>query len=386
MTLEEELPRLFGELADDHVVGPPPVLGAELRVEHPPQQRPLLVLGLAAAACVAVVVGGLVVLSGRNADDPVVDQPTDPRPAATVPPDEPPTTGDLDTVVLLAPPADSGMNVREGSVQVWGSSAEVSGAVVAPDGTVFTIAVSPVPSRWLPDTADWESIPVERRALDTVAGREVAASIDGSAPDQIYRAVHDDCWNINITTADAPMWSPDFATLVEAMSTNAGIERDEGPAVIIDVPDGWTSLGGGAVPAGLDMGFVVEVDGVAHDVSLTQRPDAPVGVMVYGESNPVPFDHDGRQWWAIDVVTTPSWNTVVGETELGAFRITSDLSTDQLVAIVDELVPTSLSRIPRTMNDPISTAPQQMVDVADTVEAASRSCGWFGNGLALIGS
>ncbi len=76
MTLEEELPRLFDELAADHTVGSPPQLDASGSFKQPPSpQRPRVLVGLAAAAIVGVLVGGLVILSDR--DERGQDEPAD---------------------------------------------------------------------------------------------------------------------------------------------------------------------------------------------------------------------------------------------------------------------------------------------------------------------
>lgn len=67
MNLEEELPRLFDELAADHAVGSPPRLDAGVSFKRQRSaQRPRVLVGLAAAAIVGVLVGGLVILSGRG--------------------------------------------------------------------------------------------------------------------------------------------------------------------------------------------------------------------------------------------------------------------------------------------------------------------------------
>ena len=76
MTLEEELPRLFDELANHHTVGAPPQLDASSSFQQPPTpQRPRVMVGLAAAATVGVLVGGLVFLSGRG--ERTQNEPTD---------------------------------------------------------------------------------------------------------------------------------------------------------------------------------------------------------------------------------------------------------------------------------------------------------------------
>lgn len=178
--------------------------------------------------------------------------------------------------------------------------------------------------------------------------------------------MRDDCWSIEITTADAPMWSADLATLLGTMGTSADAQRDNDAPVSVHVPEGWTSLGGGLVPRGWTMELFVDVDGESHIVYLAQRPAAPVGMLLSGESNPVPFDHDGQQWWSIDVVTTPGRTTVVGDAGLGAFYINSDLSRDQLVTIIDSLVPTRSDMIPQAGLAPSDTVVDEMATELDS--------------------
>jgi len=290
----------------------------------------------------------------------------------------------------LAPPADS--DVRLVSVQDWDTSGVASGAVVAPDGTVFSIYVSPGPT-WLSDSPDWDAIPPERRGLDTVAGRDVAAIVDESAPGQIYRTVRDGCWSIEIVTADIPMWNDDVTTLIEAITTNRDVQPVDEAAVTVDVPDVWTSLGGGRMLQSWTMELQVDIDGTTHDVHLAQRPNAPVGVLLSGESNPVPFDHNGQQWWAVDIVTTPGMTSVIGNAGLGAFHIISDLPAAQLVGIIDELTHTGTDRLPELSGATVDTVAVGMTEFStDTIAPNSGSspsstrCGTLGTGLDLIES
>ena len=387
MTLEEELPRLFNELANDHTVGSPPQLdGGDVFKPSPPRSR--MLVGLAAAASVAALVGGLVVLSSRDAEPAASDQPS--LSTSTLPATATPPTGSPSGVTLLAPSSNG--DVRLTSLQDWDRSGIATGAVVSPDGTVFSITVGAGPS-WLPDSSDWDSIPGNQRGVDTVAGRDVAAVIDGTAPTQIYRTIRDDCWAIDITTADEPMWSDNVATLIGALTTNRNADSTNEAAVTVEVPVGWTPLGGGRMPQSWTMTLDVDIDGVTHEVHLAQVPDAPVGVLLSGESNPVAFDHNGQQWWSVDIVTTPGMTTVIGDAGLGAFHITSDLSAEQLIAIVDTLTPTPTEQLATDPQGPTDTAvSDQMVQESptDTIApnaggaATTAPCGTLGTGLKLV--
>ncbi len=391
MTLEDELPRLFDELADHHVVGSPPSLSAGgSLVAEPAQRRTSSFAWVAAAACLLLMVGGLAVLAQRDSAPATSDvAPTStPTPSATNP-----STVGADTATILAPPANS--EIRIVSLQDWDRSGGATGAVVSPDGTVFSIGVSSGPS-WLPDQPEWNDIPTERRGTEVVAGYEVAAVVDESATTQIYRTVRDDCWSIEIVTADEPMWSDDVSALVGASTSNRDVGSDEA-AISFEVPPGWTSLGGARADRTWSMNLQIDVDGQSHDVYISQVPDAPVGLLVTGESNPVPFDHDGEQWWSADIVTTSGMTSVIGETNLGAFVITSDLSVAQLVDIIDGLTPTPVSQLPAPQAPTDTAVPDQMTDIGPTdtalpgaisegtAPAASSSCGMLGTGLELVG-
>lgn len=393
MTLEEQLPGLFDELANAHTVGNLPELGDDLTsmtaLGVPRRSRAFV--SLAAAACIALGIGGLVILSGRNGNQTVSDQPTATT-SATPPDSTPPITSRLPNspgvAVVLAPPSDS--DIRLISVQDWGTSGTASGAVVAPDGTVFSIHVGSGPT-WLPDTADWETIPSDRRALDTIAGRAVAAVVDGSAPSQIYRTIRDECWSIEIVTADIPIWNENVTTLIEAIAPNRDVHPVDEAAVTVDVPDDWTSLGAERMLQSWTMELQVDIDGIKHDVHLLQRPNSPVGVLVSGESNPVPFEHNGQQWWAVDIVTTPGMTSVIGNSGLGAFHITSDLSAAQLVAIIEALTPTSTDSLSDTTGATRETVAVAVTEFSAATATAGTSlpgtqCGALGTGLDFIDS
>jgi hypothetical protein len=189
------------------------------------------------------------------------------------------------------------------------------------------------------------------------------------------------------------MWSDDVTTLIEAITLNGEVEAVDEAAVTVDVPDGWTSLGGGRMVQSWTMDLRVDIDGTPHDVHLAQRPNAPIGVLLSGESNPVPFDHNGQQWWAVDIVTTPGMTSVIGNAGLGVFHITSDLTAAQLVEIIDELTPTGTDSLPDPAGGTVDTVAEAMTEVStDTVAPTAgmslpgTQCGVLGTGLELIDS
>ena len=118
MTIQEELPRLFNELANDHAVGSPPRLDSGDAFESSSPRSRVLV-GLAATASVTALIGGLVILSSRDGDPPTpATQPTQvSSPPATTSPTAPDNSGPIKTrpspageptsfPVLDDPPAD----------------------------------------------------------------------------------------------------------------------------------------------------------------------------------------------------------------------------------------------------------------------------------------
>jgi hypothetical protein len=81
VSIEEELPSLFDELADEHIVGLPPTR-EQHAVRATPRNRacPALLTAAAAAACSVILIGGLVAIRARDND------PAPASPANTAPP------------------------------------------------------------------------------------------------------------------------------------------------------------------------------------------------------------------------------------------------------------------------------------------------------------
>lgn len=100
MNIDEQLPRLLDELADDHIVGPPPKLERQvIRVASRARARPALRAMAAVAACSVVVIVGLVAIGGRNNDSEPVNAPN------TAPTDT--ASSQSGTSIAVAPAADS---------------------------------------------------------------------------------------------------------------------------------------------------------------------------------------------------------------------------------------------------------------------------------------
>lgn len=379
MTLEHELPGLLDELAADHHVGHAPPLDLHtLSIEPVRRYHSSAPRVLAVAACTAFIIGGLVFIGGRDKPDDApgnqpATSPTEVRVATTMPDD---SNGATNGVVLAPPPTGS---VELVSAMEFDRSGTASGALTAPDGSVFSVIVSNGPT-WPPSGSDWNAIPAERRDVRTVAGRDVAAIIDATAPTQIYRTVRDSCWTVEVVTADEATWSDDVTTLIGALRINDSVTSADGAAVSIDLPQGWTSFGGGRMLTSWVMELTVDINGQPHSVHLAQVPNAPVGFLLAGESNPRPFDHNGRQWWSVDIVTTPGMTSVIGTTDLGAFHITSDLPTDELATIVDTLVPTPTAQLAS-----YSGVPGTAVVDTTTAHGQAINCGDLGEGITING-
>ncbi len=147
MTLEDELPRLLDELANDHAVGAPPLLphpdiARATTHRRAPARRALLVV----AVVVATTVVGLMFLTDwRNADapsGPTPSTPTNTAPATMPLLDDPDVAVVRARAVLLAPAA--GSDIELVAVDERNRYNGASGALVAPDGTVFKIVI-PLP-------------------------------------------------------------------------------------------------------------------------------------------------------------------------------------------------------------------------------------------------
>lgn len=379
MTIELELPGLLDELAADHHVGHAPPLDVHtLPLEPVGRHRSPAPRVLAVAACTAFAVSAIVFLGGR--DEPATTPGNEPTTspgetgvASTMPGV---TNGSTDSVVLAPPPTGP---LELVSAMTFDQSAHAAGALTAPDGTVFSLVISRGPA-WPPSGDEWSTIPADRRDVRTVAGRDVAAVVDASSPTLIYRTVRDSCWTIEVYTADEAMWSDDVTTLVGALRSNESVTSTADAAVSIDVPVGWTSLGGGRMLTSWVMELRADVGGQSHTVHLWQVPNAPVGFLLAGESNPRPFDHNGRQWWTVDTVTTQGATSVIGTTDLGAFRIEADLPADELVAIVDSLVAAPTMQVGSYSGVPGSAA-------VDTTSASGQAtnCGDLGAGIVING-
>ncbi len=98
MSIEEELPRLFDELADDHIVGPPPKLVRDIgSTASSARARPALRATAAVAACSVVLIGGLVAIGTRNNDSAPLNSPNT----------TPSASSQLGTSIPSAPATDS---------------------------------------------------------------------------------------------------------------------------------------------------------------------------------------------------------------------------------------------------------------------------------------
>jgi hypothetical protein len=117
VSIEEELPRLLNELADDHVVGPPPGLEQHVvRASRRNRARPALLTAALVAACSVVVVGGLVAIGTRDGDPapaippPATDDSQSDSPVASTPTSDP-TVVDTTTEATAVESADTGLDL-----------------------------------------------------------------------------------------------------------------------------------------------------------------------------------------------------------------------------------------------------------------------------------
>jgi len=149
VSIEQELPRLFEELASDHAVGPPPMLDQhDDHAESPARSRSGRLTIVVVAASSVALIGGLVAVSSRNdppspanlsTPEPVSSQ--DPQPDSLTPMSEP-------AIVDVAPDADAdpaaGANLN--LIQIGASATEdgTTGVVLTFDGDLPDRSAEPL--------------------------------------------------------------------------------------------------------------------------------------------------------------------------------------------------------------------------------------------------
>lgn len=260
----------------------------------------------------------------------------------------------VNVLALLEPVADSSVQVADRS-RFEPEQPTVGGAVVAPDGTVFGIALvptAPLDLAVFPDSYD------ER----TIADRPAWGMVDGSAPEEIYRGIEVGCATLSVTTAGEAMWSTDTELL-------AALIESDGTAVTIRLPDGWASLGTAMIESIYNSTLEVRVNDTDYRVQLTQAIGAPVGpLLATMESNPTVFIHGTDELWHVAGATTPGYNTLVGRQHDTAFSLTGNAPIDVLTQVVD-----ALAAVPASDWLQRPTSPE-LIDDTDITSGALPSC------------
>jgi hypothetical protein len=302
--LDDRLRGLFTEVADATPVNTPSrfqpdrVPYADSALDRPHRARRLVVAGVAA---VVVVIVGLVVLLQRD-DTAKVS-------TASVPSTDP---------VLWVPSEASGTITEYYEADEAPMS---QGAVRAPDGTLFGISL--LSNSGFPVTAGEER---------QIGGNTVRSSTEPSAPDVVSRVISFGCSNLVVVSTGEDPWSTDAIALLQGIALVAGTVR-------LELPSGWTSLGGAASRHQFATSFDVRVDGGTQTVSMWQMPNAPVGFyLTGGVSNLQPVDIGGAQGWTIESAGSPDYRTLVAERDGTAFSIAGPVPASLLIEIEQALV------------------------------------------------
>lgn len=333
---KDDLGQLLAELADSQPVTPPPwdTVAHRRASDRPERGRQLLVTAIAIIA--VVLVAGAVVLSRRPAN-------VSTEPIAT-------PAEAIETPALLAPsargPASSTSEIRpQATVE------EPRGALSGSSGTIYSLILAP---------ATEENLPGD---LVNIAGFDATVMTDGSAPTQIYRTVDLGCLFLTVTTADAPALSSELTELMESIRVDA-------TTVTIEPPSAWTSYGTASPTQTYLSTSQIRTDDGPRELSLSQSPGAPIGYYLFGETAPVLLASDGTdQLWHIASATTPGHNSLVG-TQLGtAFRISGNVSVDQLRSVAETLTAATGSEAL-----PPSDAAEETPMTIEAADAADRDC------------
>lgn len=286
MNPERELPDLFDELADSHSVGAPPPLRAP---EHPVplhrDSRRSVRTVVAAAACIVLVVGGLVAVNSRGTDVGPADSPT-PDPTTSPVTDAPPSTireavADVDqggagagVVRLVRIEADAGLDGTTGVVMVFDADLPSSAVDVLDDpsespgvGIGYTTQQSDAEAEGIAVCGDTHSFPPPgNRTVDLVLPSEWFDAQDPLGPETIVADSaagkivvcdpRDGVVQISIW-GSASAQIDDVDVRVDANTITVDISPDPAPDVVAGLAIG-DSVMLGATTDLIDAGFIVD--------------------------------------------------------------------------------------------------------------------------------
>lgn len=237
--------------------------------------------------------------------------------------DVPPASSVVAGPALLQPRSGSDTEIS-GQQFVDGSSSELSGAVIAPDGTVFGLAAI--------TTQTLDNIPptYEER---TVSGLEAWSAEDGSAKSQIRRGIQVGCGTLSIISGQGPRWPATLESLVGSMrATSLGVE--------VNLPAGWQSLGAANDADSYNNTFTVTVEGTVYTLLARQAIDQPVGRFLSSpETNPIERSQNQQTVWHVAGGTTSGWNNVVAVKDATLIELSGEAPVEVLLAVLDRLEP-----------------------------------------------
>lgn len=220
-----------------------------------------------AAGLVALLVGFLVIVSGRGDDQRLATPPSSSVPSTVI--------GDDPLAELLFP---TGIDVTPGAASVTDATGSSGAGLIDPNGDLFLLGSSP------------HALGVEGPNWGgrTIGDLEVR---QGQEDQAIVYAVWDECWAFSVNTLSGGVWDADVSALFASITVSDG-------AVSVSRPNGWESLGGGA--QGLT--YVLAVSAGGTDLALLQAPDTALGALIAQRSNATaqPVDIDGTAGWLLE--------------------------------------------------------------------------------------
>lgn len=215
-------------------------------------------LPFAAVGVVAAGIAGTAIVTTRS-DDPV-----NVTPSATSSVDGVPAS----TGVLLSPPPDTpGLRIGTGSnLQPLPGGGYTTGAVSAPSGLVAIVQNDPGEFP--------RSVPHPSAETLQLDGRRVLTWQNPVRDVRTY-AMESSCSNTSIAAISPDeAWTGELRTLLDATTI------DPNGSMNVELPEGWTSFGGGRLGPGYQYRFLISVDGAPTEFTVLQRFDTSIGATV----------------------------------------------------------------------------------------------------------
>lgn len=252
---------------------------------------------IAAAAVLALVVGGLVVLGGRGPDE---------LPTSSAPPTMDATA---EGGLLLPVGLDQGETPEVNIVEADNWSA--AGLVVSPNGTPYRISARPNTTPVNPGSGQ----------------RDIGAHQVDVVSDGVFNnyTIHDDCVVVGIT-------EPSEASVGSSVAIGELLEgvTIADSAVNVILADGWQSFGAGHPGRLLQVTYDYRFGDGVHTVTLAQAVDTPIAALQGITLAPLePALLDGQHAWTFEWPQT-DLRSLIWNDNGNAVMLTTDLPLDEL--------------------------------------------------------